>query len=415
MLNLFSIVIIIHMYRLLITFLVIFLKLKSASLPPTDEIPDSHCEFRRTGCLSAPDAAIAATERLIRFKGDIFASFASPPLYSWTSEPPRITELLAIAAWPKELIYCQCNLGACAANAMAFCIRYLSIRNSRNPGNFLANPERLDPSRLYIYYNTRFLEGEAWKSNTTDRDAGASIAGTILAVDKYGCCPEIFVDDPARPTNIFDYKGWEYDTRKFAVQPSPESYRFAYDPSFCGLNTCRELMSSGEHKNPYQNVSKYVQYTDIFSKYAKIGWLSPDQKQALIRECITILANNMPILYGFALDRSYEYHCNGFIPMPNITTFSATGGHAVVIVGYGNYNRIEPTRRYFKFVNSWGGTWGNKGYGYLPEEYVANPNVFSRGGYAINLPKVTTTVTVSIASDCSTASALPTPDAKVAG
>jgi hypothetical protein len=298
---------------------------------------------------------------------------------------------------------------------MAFCIRYLSIRNSRNPGNFLANPERLDPSRLYIYYNTRFLEAAAWKSNATDRDAGASIAGTILAVDKYGCCPEVFVDDPARPTNIFDYKGWGYDTGKFAVQPSPESYRFAYDPSFCGLNTCRELTSSSEHKNPYQHVSKYVQYADIFSKYTKIGWLSPAQKQELIKECVTILASNMPILYGFALDRSYEYHCHGFIPMPDIRTFSATSGHAVVIVGYGNYNTIEPTKRYFRFINSYGALWGHGGYGYLPEEYVANPNVFSRGGYAINLPRVTTTVTFSIAPGCSAAGTLPKPGEKVAG
>ena len=401
--------------QLLITLLVTFLKLESATTP-VDTIQDSHCEFRRTGCLSAPDGAIDHTDQLIRAKGLIFASLDGPPakLCPLVPEIPRITELLAIAAWPKELIYCQCDLGACAANAMAFCLRYLSIRNSCNPRNFLTNAERLDPSRLYMYYNTRFLESAAWKSNSTERDAGASIAGTILAVDKYGCCPEVFVDDPARPTNIFDYKGWGYDTRKFAVQPSPESYRFAYDPSFCGLNTCRELMSGGEHKNPYQHVSKYVQYTDIFSKYAKIGWLNPDQKQALIRECAATLARNTPILYGFALDSSYEHQCNGFVPMPNIATFSATGGHAVVIVGYGNYNRTEPARSYFKFANSWGDAWGNRGYGYLPEEYVANPNVFSRGGYAINLPKVTTTVTVSmVAGSCSAASALPAPDAKV--
>lgn len=405
------------MHRLLIMFLIVFFKLESASPLPSaytiaDAVPDVHCEFKRTGCLSAPDAAIVATERLIRSKGDIFASFDSPLLCSWRSEPPRITELLAIAAWPKELIYCQCNLGACAANAMAFCIRYLSIRNSRNPRNFLTNPERLDPSRLYMYYNARFLEGEAWKSNSTDRDAGASIAGTILAVDKYGCCPEVFVDNPARPTNIFDYKGWGYDIRKFAIQPSPESYRFAYDPSFCGLNTCRELMSSGEHRNPYHYVSKYVQYTDIFSKYTNIGWLSPDQKQALIKECITMLANDIPILYGFAIDSTYEYHCNGFIPMPNIATFSATGGHAVVIVGYGNYNGAEPAREYFKVVNSAGAAWGHKGFGYLPKEYVTNPNVFCRGGYAINLPKVTTTVTVSVAACSAASAALPMPDEK---
>jgi hypothetical protein len=403
------------MYRLLIMLSVILFRLESAFVVPEDAISDSHCEFKRTGCLSAPDGATYYTDQLIKSKGLIFAGHDSPPVCTLVAAIPKITELFSIAAWPPELIYCQCNLGACAANAMAFCIRYLSIRNSRTPSNFLANPERLDPSRLYMYYNARFLEGEAWKSNSTDRDSGASIAGTILAVDKYGCCPEVFVDNPARPTNIFEYKGWGYDTKKFTVQPSPESYRFAYDPSFCGLNTCKELMSGGEHKNPYHSVSRYVQYMDIFSKYAKRGWLTPGQKQELVKECCAILVRNIPILYGFALDSSYEQHCNGFIPMPNIATFSATSGHAVVIVGYGNYNKSDPSKNYFKFINSWGPSWGNRGYGYLPEEYVANPNVFSRGGYAINLPKVTTTVTISMAAErvCSAASYLPAPVVKV--
>lgn len=404
-----------YIQRLIIILSVIFLKLESAQVVPGDTTPDSHCVFRRTGCISAPDGAISETDNLIRFKESMFAGFGTPGMRVRTLAPetPQITELSAIASWPKELIYCQCNLGSCAANAMAFCIRYLSVRNSRDPSNFLANPERLDPSRLYIYYNTRFLEGAAWKTNSTESDTGASIAGTILAVDKYGCCPEVFIDDPAKPTNIFDYKGWGYDTRKFAEQPSPESYRFAYDPSFCGLNTCKALTTGSEGKNPYQYVSKYVQYTDIFSKYTKLGWLDTVKKQELVKECVTMLAKNTPILYGFGLDRSYEQHCNGFIPMPSIATFAPTSGHAVVIVGYGNYNRTEPSKNYFKFVNSWGPSWGNGGYGYLPEEYVTNPNVFSRGGYAIHLPRVTTVAATMPPKCCSAAGELPTPGAIV--
>ena len=156
-----------------------------------------------------------------------------------------------------------------------------------------------------------------------------------------------------------------------------------------------------------------MQYTDIFSKYAKLGWLDFAKKQELITECVTILAKNTPILYGFGLDASYEQHCNGFIPMPNMATFSATSGHAVVIVGYGNYNRTEPSKCYFKFMNSWGPSWGNRGFGYLPVEYVANPNVFSRGGYAIHLPKVTTVAATISPKCCPTTEALPVPGAMV--
>lgn len=40
------------------------------------------------------------------------------------------------------------------------------------------------------------------------------------------------------------------------------------------------------------------------------------------------------------------------------------GGHSIVIVGY--------DQKYYKFINSWGETWGNNGYGFIPCEYINN-------------------------------------------
>jgi hypothetical protein len=40
------------------------------------------------------------------------------------------------------------------------------------------------------------------------------------------------------------------------------------------------------------------------------------------------------------------------------------GGHAVVLVAY------DDQRKQFKFANDWGAAWGDRGYGYLPEEYM---------------------------------------------
>jgi C1A family cysteine protease len=68
----------------------------------------------------------------------------------------------------------------------------------------------------------------------------------------------------------------------------------------------------------------------------------------------------------------------GYIPFPDNTVDKCVGGHACVIVGYNDSLEI---RRYstsntsktigaFKILNSWGTTWGEKGYGWLPYEYV---------------------------------------------
>jgi Papain family cysteine protease len=50
----------------------------------------------------------------------------------------------------------------------------------------------------------------------------------------------------------------------------------------------------------------------------------------------------------------------------NIPTSADTpdGGHAVLVVGY------DSVKKLFKFRNSWGESWGDKGYGYLPYDYA---------------------------------------------
>jgi C1A family cysteine protease len=253
---------------------------------------------------------------------------------------------------------------------MAFCIRYLSIRNSRDPSNFLTNPERLDPSRFYIYYHSRLLG-----ASPSQPAAGATLSDTVLAVEKYGCCSE---------------SRWGYDIKRSAQQPSPECYREALDPSACEYKAC-----SGANRNPYAYVFKHLQPTDILSKHKGFSWVSSSPGRELVNEFCRSLLNNTPILYAFALDKSYDHHIVGFVPMPDVATFKATSGHAVAIVGYGNYNASEPGAKYFKFINSAGPSWGHSGYGYLPEEYVTRTGLLSLEGYAINMPRVTTTVTVS--------------------
>jgi len=54
------------------------------------------------------------------------------------------------------------------------------------------------------------------------------------------------------------------------------------------------------------------------------------------------------------------------------------GGHAVLAVGYDNAIKIKnaedgrETKGALLIKNSWGTSWGDRGYGWLPYEYVLN-------------------------------------------
>ena len=48
---------------------------------------------------------------------------------------------------------------------------------------------------------------------------------------------------------------------------------------------------------------------------------------------------------------------------------SAVGGHAVIAVGYD-----DSTSR-ITVQNSWGTSWGDKGYFYMPYQYITNTNL----------------------------------------
>jgi C1A family cysteine protease len=53
----------------------------------------------------------------------------------------------------------------------------------------------------------------------------------------------------------------------------------------------------------------------------------------------------------------------GIVPIPHFGE-QVLGGHAVLAVGY------DDDKQWIIFRNSWGESWGDKGYGYLPYKYV---------------------------------------------
>jgi len=198
-------------------------------------------------------------------------------------------------------IYDQGALGSCTANAMGAAFQFEQIKQGKQ--DFV-------PSRLFIYYNTRVIEG------TVKSDAGATLRNTMKTLVDRGTCPET---------------KWTYDISKFATKPCGCCYNIAKD----------------------NQVLQYLRVTHSLF----------DMKQCL--------AQGHPVAFGMMLFQSFMSNDvaatgNVIMPLPND---SGIGGHAVLAVGY------DDTKNVFIVRNSWGENWGDKGYFYLPYDYINTPNL----------------------------------------
>jgi len=196
-------------------------------------------------------------------------------------------------------VYDQGQLGSCTANAIAGVIEFDRLRQGLKD---------FTPSRLFIYYNERAMEG------TVLSDAGAAIRDGIKSVATQGDCPE---DE------------WPYDPSKFAVKPPPSCFKDAL-------------------------------------RYEAVVYQRIDHNLTQMKGC---LAAGYPFAFGISVYKNFPMRTKtGAIPMPG----SAAGtdeGHAMVAVGY------DDAKRVFLIRNSWNTTWGMKGYGTIPYEYLLNADL----------------------------------------
>jgi len=77
------------------------------------------------------------------------------------------------------------------------------------------------------------------------------------------------------------------------------------------------------------------------------------------------LVANGPCVIGVLVYDGMFHAPKGVVPMP-AEGEKCVGGHALCLVGY------DDAKKQFKFKNSWGGLWGDGGYGYLPYAYMVD-------------------------------------------
>lgn len=145
-----------------------------------------------------------------------------------------------------------------------------------------------------------------------DWDAGAYIRDGIKGVNQYGACAS---------------KTWPYRTTRFADKPPAKAYNEALD---------------------HQTLA-----------YSRVDNTRIEQIKAR-------LAQRFPVVFGFGVYESFDsIGSRGLMPMPKSSEY-LLGGHAVVAVGYDDATKLIIVQ------NSWGRGWGDKGFFYMPYDFIAS-------------------------------------------
>jgi C1A family cysteine protease len=206
----------------------------------------------------------------------------------------------------------QGSIGSCTANAAAGLVEYFERR---------AHGRHIDASRLFIYKATRDLLH--WTGDT-----GAYLRSTMGALALFGIPPEEY---------------WPYNIAKYDVEPS--SFLFSFAANYKAI------------------------------KYFRLD--PPGTAPAtLLTRIKANLVKGLPPIYGFTVYNSISQAATtGKIPFP-AQGDRVIGGHANLIVGYDDNITITNTSNGATTTgalitrNSWGTTWGDHEYGYLPYDYV---------------------------------------------
>jgi C1A family cysteine protease len=219
-----------------------------------------------------------------------------PPVFSLRSQMPPV--------------YDQGQLGSCTGNGVAAVLEHAESKQGI---------DSTTPSRLFIYYNERVIEG------TVEQDSGAQIRDGIKVVASDGAPPEI--------------PDWPYDISQFTVKPPAEAYAAA--KKYEAIEYLRVL--SGDAGSPIR----------------------------------TPIHGGCPVVFGFTVPSQFEsptwQPATQYLPLPAAGEQNI-GGHCVVAIGW-DFSLERFPVNVFEIRNSWGSGWGDGGHFWMDARWLYEPSL----------------------------------------
>jgi C1A family cysteine protease len=296
------------------------------------------------------------------------SAHAEPTTTSSSSEPVILSDL--------PPVYCQLKILSCTANAVAAALRYA---HRKLTGSKYADYE---PSRLWIYYQTRILAHDPGLADANEdaedasnlsllvrKDTGSSTRGALRCLARYGVCQEkewpygnpssdpnsrlfLNVDSPPNPCAPKDFNEATLQAKKFFLASTTTKPTPVASPQ-------------GQNVQPKTSVT-FSRILDVAAKVqvqshadmSDADWrtIYNQPAVALLERC---LRDGLPFIFstqlllGASLNSSELGEDAVFVKPPTQQPVKGPK-HTMLAVGF------DPGRKLFLVQNSWGPEWPKK-------------------------------------------------------